>query len=117
MPNFFSICIATIQDQKKRRWEDAWAQAYSYVSVYPRTAKTRYTPEITQPIRRFAANAHQEDESSALSSLTYGQVLPGTDGETTAQGLDGLGARCAVYYANGQRQVLPGTDGEMRSYA
>eukprot|EP00884_Botryococcus_braunii_P007592 jgi/Botrbrau1/16834/Bobra.150_2s0058.1 len=31
------------------------------------------------------------------------QVLPGTDGETTTQGLDNLGARCAEYYANGAR--------------
>lgn len=31
------------------------------------------------------------------------QVLPGTDGETTTQGLDNLGARCAEYYAKGAR--------------
>lgn len=31
------------------------------------------------------------------------QPLPGTDGETTVQGLDGLGARCEKYYAAGAR--------------
>lgn len=30
-------------------------------------------------------------------------TLPGTDGETTTQGLDGLGERCAKYYAAGAR--------------
>jgi fructose-bisphosphate aldolase class I len=30
-------------------------------------------------------------------------TLPGTDGETTTQGLDGLDARCAQYYARGAR--------------
>lgn len=30
-------------------------------------------------------------------------VLTGTDGETTTQGLDGLGERCAKYYAAGAR--------------
>ncbi|MCI83633.1 fructose-bisphosphate aldolase, partial [Trifolium medium] len=29
--------------------------------------------------------------------------LAGTDGETTTQGLDGLGARCAKYYEAGAR--------------
>ena len=31
------------------------------------------------------------------------QVLPGTDGETATQGLDGLGDRCKAYYAQGAR--------------
>ncbi|KAI3423022.1 hypothetical protein D9Q98_001374 [Chlorella vulgaris] len=31
------------------------------------------------------------------------QVLPGTDGETTTQGLDNLGARCEAYYKQGAR--------------
>lgn len=31
------------------------------------------------------------------------QVLPGSDGETTTQGLDNLGARCAQYYKQGAR--------------
>jgi hypothetical protein len=26
------------------------------------------------------------------------EVMPGTDGETSTQGLDGLGVRCAKYY-------------------
>ena len=30
-------------------------------------------------------------------------VLPGTDGETTTQGLDGLAERCAAFYAKGCR--------------
>lgn len=30
-------------------------------------------------------------------------VLPGTDGETTTQGLDGLAERCQKYYADGAR--------------
>ncbi len=30
-------------------------------------------------------------------------VLPGTNGETTTQGLDGLSERCATYYAKGAR--------------
>lgn len=29
--------------------------------------------------------------------------LPGTNGETTTQGLDGLAERCAKYYAEGAR--------------
>jgi fructose-bisphosphate aldolase class I len=31
------------------------------------------------------------------------QVLPGSDGETTTQGLDNLGARCQQYYKQGAR--------------
>ncbi|KAK9829379.1 hypothetical protein WJX72_005486 [[Myrmecia] bisecta] len=31
------------------------------------------------------------------------QVIPGTDGETTTQGLDNLGARCQAYYKQGAR--------------
>jgi fructose-bisphosphate aldolase class I len=31
-------------------------------------------------------------------------LQPGTDGETTTQGLDGLDGRCAEYYAKGARQ-------------
>lgn len=31
------------------------------------------------------------------------QVMGGTDGETATQGLDGLGKRCAEYYALGAR--------------
>ena len=31
------------------------------------------------------------------------QVLPGTDGETTTQGLDNLGARCEAFYKQGAR--------------
>lgn len=31
------------------------------------------------------------------------QFLPGTDGETTTQGLDNLGARCEAYYKQGAR--------------
>eukprot|EP00889_Picochlorum_renovo_P004966 jgi/Picre1/31996/NNA_007344.t1 len=31
------------------------------------------------------------------------QVLPGSDGETTTQGLDNLGARCEAYYKQGAR--------------
>ena len=31
------------------------------------------------------------------------QVLPGSDGETTTQGLDNLGARCKEYYKQGAR--------------
>jgi fructose-bisphosphate aldolase class I len=30
-------------------------------------------------------------------------MLPGTDGETTTQGLDNLGARCEAYYKQGAR--------------
>lgn len=34
----------------------------------------------------------------------YGlQVLPGTDGETSTQGLDNLQARCEAYYKQGAR--------------
>jgi fructose-bisphosphate aldolase class 1 len=31
------------------------------------------------------------------------QVIPGTDGETATQGLDGLGDRCKAYYKQGAR--------------
>ena len=31
------------------------------------------------------------------------EQLPGTDGETATQGLDGLGARCAAYYKQVRR--------------
>jgi fructose-bisphosphate aldolase class I len=31
------------------------------------------------------------------------QFLPGSDGETTTQGLDNLGARCRDYYKQGAR--------------
>ena len=33
------------------------------------------------------------------------QVLPGTDDETSTQGLDNLGSRCAEYYKQGE--LLP----------
>jgi fructose-bisphosphate aldolase class I len=31
------------------------------------------------------------------------EMLPGSDGETSTQGLDGLGERCARYYKQGAR--------------
>ena len=38
--------------------------------------------------------------SAFITSLP---AVPGTDGETVTTGLDGLGARCAEYYAAGAR--------------
>lgn len=35
--------------------------------------------------------------------LLLPQVLPGSDGETSTQGLDNLGARCKAYYQQGAR--------------
>ena len=40
-----------------------------------------------------------------LTSLV--QVLPGTDGETSTQGLDNLGSRCAEYYKQGELSLSP----------
>ena len=40
-------------------------------------------------------------DKDALNSLD--PAVPGTDGETVTTGLDGLGARCAEYYAAGAR--------------
>ena len=38
-----------------------------------------------------------------LRLMILAQVLPGTDGETTTQGLDNLPARAAEYYKQGAR--------------
>ena len=35
------------------------------------------------------------------------QVLPGTDDETSTQGLDNLGSRCAEYYKQGEPSHSP----------
>ena len=35
------------------------------------------------------------------------QVLPGTDDETSTQGLDNLGSRCAEYYKQGELPLSP----------
>ena len=35
------------------------------------------------------------------------QVLPGTDDETSTQGLDNLGSRCAEYYKQGELSLSP----------
>ena len=41
--------------------------------------------------------------NATITPLPATQVLPGTDGETTTQGLDNLGARCEAYYKQGAR--------------
>lgn len=41
--------------------------------------------------------------ASTALALLLPQVLPGSDGETSTQGLDNLGARCKAYYQQGAR--------------
>ena len=41
--------------------------------------------------------------NSAHLSAGVLQMLPGTDGETSTQGLDNLQARCEAYYKQGAR--------------
>lgn len=50
------------------------------------------------------ANTAAADTAAAAPLLRLLlQVLPGSDGETTTQGLDNLGARCQQYYKQGAR--------------
>jgi len=52
---------------------------------------------------RFTTLLQQEGIEVGIKVDTGLAQLPGKRGETATQGLDGLGARCAVYYAEGAR--------------
>ena len=68
--------------------------------------------EGLQPARHLLRGLHpchlslivlQHGEECREEPRADAQVLPGTDGETATQGLDGLGERCKAYYAQGAR--------------
>jgi fructose-bisphosphate aldolase class I len=59
--------------------------------------------QATKGGERFVDVLNKQGIVAGIKVDTGLEVIPGTDGETSTQGLDGLGARCAEYYAIGAR--------------
>lgn len=78
------------------------ARAWQESLLAKHCSPTRHLPHSLHPCH-LSLFVLQRGEGCREEPRADAQVLPGTDGETATQGLDGLGERCKAYYAQGAR--------------
>ncbi|GMH42933.1 hypothetical protein BSKO_10855 [Bryopsis sp. KO-2023] len=91
-------------EENRRRWRQVLYTAPGlgqYISGAILFDETVY--QATDEGVRFTEVLAIEGIRTGMKVDTGLQPLPGADGETATQGLDGLGARCAEYYKQGAR--------------